>query len=746
MAQRSQITRSDGEAAWIHDAARRARRQGAAVGHDAVPGPRTLPDRRRRRALHPPHAVRRRHRQGLPRLRQRDTCRPRRPSAPPSRPPRSRRTATRTAPAACSSRCAATSRTSRSGCNHKVACTIVVIPINGISCDKPTAPQPSDPPTPSGSSDPTASPTFAPSDATSRPPRRPPRRRATQSPGSRSPTPPAARAASSRPARATSPTRASTRRSRRRCGGRPPTGRNRFTIPITFGLPPDTCDVLDPRAPTGFYGSELLAQASLQWSPAYCLSKKRFKFQLNQMSDAAGWNLMESRRRRGRVRLLAAPADQRRPGRLSRRPRSPASRSATTSTGPTTRGEYTDLRLNPRLVAKLLTQSYLGSDLGRGHPGIGDNPLGDHERPRVHRRSTRGSARSRRRPAPACSRSRTTPTSSSSSPTGSPRRGRDGLHQRQGRPVGDEGQPELQEDRRCRARSGRCSTPSSRRPRTPAARPTRPSTSRQLAAPVTTLRKISDALLDALAERADPLRLRPGHQHLQAGPDRPAVVRRPLHARAWSASATPRATGCAPRRWRPRGHLRRPDDASLGAARDSSATSRRKPATPFVLDQADVRKSGKAYPGTMVVYTAAQAAEPDPGRRGQGRAVHPDRDHRGAEGGHRQRRAAGRVPADREDGLHRASCYDIGPGGRRRRRGADAASPPRSRPADGHRRAPTLPPSTGDPGVGDAPRRRRAHRRRRAPRRRRPRPPSRSRCPRPRRSAPTWGTGRCRCC
>ena len=69
---------------------------------------------------------------------------------------------------------------------------------------------------------------------------------------------------------------------------------NRFAIPITFGLPPDTCDILDPRPPTGFYGSELLAQASLQWSPAYCLDKKRFKFQHNQMSDEAGWNLMES--------------------------------------------------------------------------------------------------------------------------------------------------------------------------------------------------------------------------------------------------------------------------------------------------------------------------------------------------------------------------------------------------------------------------------------------------------------------
>ena len=35
---------------------------------------------------------------------------------------------------------------------------------------------------------------------------------------------------------------------------------------------------------------------------------------------------------------------------------------------PDNAGEYDDLRLNARLVAKLLTQSYLGSDLGRASP------------------------------------------------------------------------------------------------------------------------------------------------------------------------------------------------------------------------------------------------------------------------------------------------------------------------------------------------------------------------------------------
>ena len=83
-----------------------------------------------------------------------------------------------------------------------------------------------------------------------------------------------------------------------------------------------------PRAPTGFYGSELLAQAALQWSPAYCLDKKRFKFQLNQMSDEAGWNLMEAGG--GAAAEVSSEHTRGAPTRsATRRRRSPASRSAT---------------------------------------------------------------------------------------------------------------------------------------------------------------------------------------------------------------------------------------------------------------------------------------------------------------------------------------------------------------------------------------------------------------------------------
>lgn len=150
--------------------------------------------------------------------------------------------------------------------------------------------------------------------------------------------------------------------------------RGRFSIPLTFGLPPDACNVLDSRAPTGFYGSELMAQASLQWSPAYCLNKDRFKFQHNKMADEAGFNLMENG---GGVAAFVSSEHE-------PKGTDPVAYAPTAVTGfsvgyiidrPGNTGEFTDLKLNPRLLAKLLTQSYLGSERARSHEGMGANPL-----------------------------------------------------------------------------------------------------------------------------------------------------------------------------------------------------------------------------------------------------------------------------------------------------------------------------------------------------------------------------------
>lgn len=149
--------------------------------------------------------------------------------------------------------------------------------------------------------------------------------------------------------------------------------RGRFSVPVTMGLPPDVCTLLDPRAPTGFYGSELMSQASLQWAPAYCLSAKRFKFQHNRMPDEASFVLMTKGGAAAAFVSSARDAGT-----------TPVAYAPTAVTGfavgyivdkPDNAGEQVPLRLNARLLAKLLTESYPASDLGRQHPGLEGNPV-----------------------------------------------------------------------------------------------------------------------------------------------------------------------------------------------------------------------------------------------------------------------------------------------------------------------------------------------------------------------------------
>jgi len=150
--------------------------------------------------------------------------------------------------------------------------------------------------------------------------------------------------------------------------------RNRFAVPLTFAIPPSACDVLDDREPKPFYGSELLSQAAQQWAPAYCLRKDRFKWQHNSMPDEAAFAQMQQG-----VALAAEVSGKRDEDKTK-----PVGYAPTAVTGfavsyvvdkPENAGEFTDLRLNARLLAKLLTESYPATSRGTGHPGLEHNPL-----------------------------------------------------------------------------------------------------------------------------------------------------------------------------------------------------------------------------------------------------------------------------------------------------------------------------------------------------------------------------------
>ena len=459
------------------------------------------------------------------------------------------------------------------GCSHKVACSIVVIPIVGLSCDQPSTP-------------------MTRSDQACR-------KGGRFVPGS-------SNFANEGVDQAVGPT----------LWWSPSNWQNRFSIPITFGLPPDACDVLDPRAPTGFYGSELLAQAALQWAPAYCLDKDRFKFQLNQMSDEAGWNNMEAGI--GVAAEVSSEHDQRGPNPIGYAP--------TAVTGftvgfqidrPDNAGELTGLNLNARLLAKLLTQSYLGSDLGRGHPGIGGNPLAIMNDPEFIKLNPGLSRITQEVGATVLSLSNQSDVldqltdyiahdkdamdfvRGKKDPWGmvvNPRYRNIDLP-RADWPLLDTYVPETASD--CRQKNPGVYFS-------------------QIAAPVTTMRKIAEALLDAWPNVQTRCDFDPATGDYKLGRiDRQSFGSRFLLGIVSLGDAARYGLRAAALETR-KGSYVAPTDRSLSAA--VALMDRERAHRPFVLDQGEVRRSGRAYPGTMVVYTAARLqnlAKPDAARVAQ---------------------------------------------------------------------------------------------------------------------------------
>jgi hypothetical protein len=445
------------------------------------------------------------------------------------------------------------------GCNHKVACSIVVIPINGLSCDQPSSPA-----------------TTA--DAACR-------RGGRFAPGSSNFT-------NDGVDQAVSPS----------LWWSASNWKNRFSIPITFGLPPDACDILDPRPPTGFYGSELLAQAALQWSPAYCLNASRFKFQLNQMSDEAGWNLMESGG--GAAAEVSSEHD--------RRGTDPVGYAPTAVTGfsigyaidrPDNAGEFTHLRLNARLIAKLLTQSYLGSDLGRGHPGIEDNPLAIMNDPEFVELNPGLSQIPQEAGATLLSLSNSSDVIEQL--TDYLAHDKDAMAFIGGKadPWGMVVNPEYKG----------ITLPTAEWPLLDSYVPETENTCRQenpavyftqLAAPVTTMRKVAEALLDAWPNVQTRCEFDQSTQQYKLGRiDRQSFGSRFMLGLVSLGDADRYGLRSAALETT-KGSYVEPDDAGLAAAID--LTKQEAKYQPFTLDQADVKKSATAYPGTMVVYTAAR--------------------------------------------------------------------------------------------------------------------------------------------
>ncbi|HWA65635.1 MAG TPA: hypothetical protein VG899_04620, partial [Mycobacteriales bacterium] len=147
----------------------------------------------------------------------------------------------------------------------------------------------------------------------------------------------------------------------------------RIPVPLTFAPPPGVCSSSAAGKPVPFYGSELLSQVALQWTPAYCENKSRFNWQDNIMPDQAADALMNS----GQAAAAEVSSRQASDDDVAYAP------TAVTGWGigfdidkPGNAGQQTTINLDARLILKLLTESYPGSvDVRSSHPGFSHNPL-----------------------------------------------------------------------------------------------------------------------------------------------------------------------------------------------------------------------------------------------------------------------------------------------------------------------------------------------------------------------------------
>ncbi len=149
---------------------------------------------------------------------------------------------------------------------------------------------------------------------------------------------------------------------------------NRVTVPLSFAPPSNVCDLVSNAKPTFMYGAQAMVQATLQWAPAFCLDPKLFKFQHVQFSEPGSRNLLDT----GSIEaaLVGGPPAQAFTKPVVQAPIALTGFAIAYRVDTSSGEEAKTLNLTPRLLAKLLTMSYPGSvGLRTEYTALSANPL-----------------------------------------------------------------------------------------------------------------------------------------------------------------------------------------------------------------------------------------------------------------------------------------------------------------------------------------------------------------------------------
>ncbi|MCW2498180.1 hypothetical protein [Jatrophihabitans sp.] len=149
---------------------------------------------------------------------------------------------------------------------------------------------------------------------------------------------------------------------------------NRMTIPLSFATPSSVCSVVSSGPSEDIYGSVIFAEASAQWEPKFCTDKKLFNFTHVQTSDPAARNLLAAGDINAALSSEGQPGGYGRP--VVQAPLAVSGFAISYDIDDAEHNAYTSLRLTPRLLAKLLTQSYPADpEVKNNYTPLKNNPI-----------------------------------------------------------------------------------------------------------------------------------------------------------------------------------------------------------------------------------------------------------------------------------------------------------------------------------------------------------------------------------
>ncbi|GAA3650369.1 hypothetical protein GCM10022237_07670 [Nocardioides ginsengisoli] len=234
------------------------------------------------------------------------------------------------------------------GCSATVACALVAVPIVGVSCDAFGTKLPARQPQTTKAGVPLSATQLATADATCR------------RTGSYAPGEPATSRSSDQAVRGNLWWSASN-------------WRNRISVPLSFAPTAEVCPADSDQTPVELMGSVTLNELTASWRPTFCTTPSLFSFTHVQQSESLARSLLE----RGEITgaFSSAPQDGGYQRPVVQAPIAFGGFAIAFSIDGTDKQRKERLRLNARLVAKLLSASYPATSFVRsGHAGLTGNP------------------------------------------------------------------------------------------------------------------------------------------------------------------------------------------------------------------------------------------------------------------------------------------------------------------------------------------------------------------------------------